>query len=281
MKNRMIHSLLLLVLAVISMVGVASPTRQAEAAVALASPLCQNCTQASLRGNYVYVRTAGANVAAELGVAQFDGAGHVSYSGILNQPADDGSRQVSPTGNRYVYSINSDGTGVFINADGHVERDFAVTHARPGLATGLASLQRPPGENGALVRTVWTRLPEGATFAPASLDGGFTQVGIIGVNAAGELARMYFDGHGNATSAGLLNAPTADGGRQIIQTSEAYTYTMSADGMGTLINVNGQVEYDIVIIHAEEGLAAEIVGLRRRPGDGSTLVMTVWTVLKE
>lgn len=133
-------------------------------------------TDASLKGSYAPRGTGGANEAARIGVAVFDGAGKTSRSLLLPEAAPEGRAIISikATG---MYTVNPDGTGTaaFDNTlpDGSMVSfhfDFVVTRvaetASRGsfvwrdslLGTEVFLMQREPGIAAQLVTFELTRL---------------------------------------------------------------------------------------------------------------------------
>ena len=139
-----------------------------------ASPEHARYLQASLSGNYAFVGTYAANVAANLGVMTFDGLGGVKGSVIVNQPAANGLRALVKVTVSGTYSVNSNGTGVIAFtvtfADGHtadVTEDFVITHAESRgdvlIATSIFDAQEQPSvviSGNVFVTHTYTRRPD-------------------------------------------------------------------------------------------------------------------------
>ncbi len=138
----------------------------------------QTCpyTLASLRGSYATVATYGANLAMLLQAEKFDGAGNLTRTGILNQPAvgsADGARTISSVTSTGTYTVNCNGTGTIVRdvtqngvVVGKAYDNFIVTAAEKGwpfLATTIVDAQNEPSlivSGGVFVTRVHTRLPD-------------------------------------------------------------------------------------------------------------------------
>jgi len=131
-------------------------------------------SMASLSGNYAFVGTYAANVAANLGVMSFDGLGSVKGAVTVNQPAPNGSRNIVKVTVTGTYSVYSDGTGIISFtvrfADGHtsdVSEDFVITkaenHGGTLIATSIFEAQEQPSvvlSGDVFVTHTYTRRPD-------------------------------------------------------------------------------------------------------------------------
>jgi len=129
---------------------------------------------ASLKGNYAFVATYAANVAAALGVVTFDGVGNAKGSVLVNQPGPNGSRTIVKVTVAGTYSVQSDGTGTtsftVTFSDGHtsdVSEDFVITKAEPHggilIATSIFEAQEQPSvviTGDVFVTHTYTRRPD-------------------------------------------------------------------------------------------------------------------------
>lgn len=129
---------------------------------------------ASLSGDYAFVGTYAANVAANLGVVTFDGRGNANGSVLVNEPGPNGSRTIVNVTITGTYSVESNGTGkiqfTVLFADGHtsdVTEDFVITKARAQdgtlLATSIFEAQEQPSvviSGDVFVTHVYTRRPD-------------------------------------------------------------------------------------------------------------------------
>lgn len=131
-------------------------------------------TQASLSGNYAFVGTYAANIAANLGVVTFDGLGSAKGSLIVNQPGPSGTRTIVKVTIAGTYSVNPDGTGTVqftvslpSGKTSDVTEDFVITKAenRNGtlLATSIFEAQEQPSvviSGDVFVIHTYTRRPD-------------------------------------------------------------------------------------------------------------------------
>jgi hypothetical protein len=149
----------------------AAPASQASRA---ASHAHHEYTQASLSGNYAFVGTYAANIAANLGVVTFDGLGSVKGSVTVNQPGPVGSRTIVKVTVAGTYSVQSDGTGIIRftvtlpnGTTSDVTEDFVITKAenRNGtlIATSIFEAQEQPSvviTGDVFVTHTYTRRPD-------------------------------------------------------------------------------------------------------------------------
>lgn len=131
-------------------------------------------TEASLKGTYALVGVGGANRAASVGVASFDGAGAASRRLVLNELDPDGDGRILvniPAAGTYAVDPDGTGTAEFLNElpDGQIVPftfDFVITEARrrgrggPHLGLAIHMVQREPGIAASLVTFELTRLPD-------------------------------------------------------------------------------------------------------------------------
>lgn len=112
-------------------------------------------SQASLSGNYAFVGTYAANIAANFGVVTFDGMGSAKGAVTVNQPGPAGSRTIVKVTLSGTYTVQSDGTGTIqftvslpSGTTSDVTEDFVITRAknRNGtlLATSIFEAQEQP-----------------------------------------------------------------------------------------------------------------------------------------
>ena len=125
----------------------------------------------SLRGSFALVGNGGANEAASVGVAHFDGQGGAERTLVLNEadPNSSGRLVVKiPATGSYTVNPHGTGTAIFLNElpDGSrvpFSFDFVVTdadrHGNSLLARRLHMVQREPGVAARLVVFDLTRLP--------------------------------------------------------------------------------------------------------------------------
>lgn len=71
-------------------------------------------------------------------------------------------------------------------------------------------------------------------YSVASLQGDYAVVNHYGANLALGIGTGHFDGNGNLQGSLLLNRPTSTGDRQLVPLTFNGTYTVNADGTGTI-----------------------------------------------
>jgi len=130
-------------------------------------------TNASLQGNYALTGFVGANVAAIVGICQFDGDGHFHCTYTANAPGENGKRNIFPITDKGDYTINADGTGTiheFETVDGVTSEyyhDIVVIHAEAIgsyiVATEIFGLVNQTDPSGALFTSHYNRLPDVGT----------------------------------------------------------------------------------------------------------------------
>ena len=206
---------------------------------------------ASLDGSYAFVGTYADNVAANLGVIAFDGLGSAKGSVLVNQPRVDGSRIIVNVTVAGTYSVNPNGTGTIqfmvTFADGHtsdVTEDFVVTKAekrgRMSLATSIFEAQEQPSvviSGKVFVVHTLTKLPDASArqdYSLASLSGDYGVVGNYAAHVASVLGVVSFDGLGTFTGSTTANEPGPNGSRTIVKVTLSGTYSVNADGTGTM-----------------------------------------------
>jgi hypothetical protein len=127
----------------------------------------------SVRGDYGVVNHygEGGNLALGLGTSQFDGAGNVQGTLLLNRPTPTGARELVALSSIGTYTVNADGTGIIYLTvtlpDGSTRtgtEDFVITRTeriRGSLvATKIVDEQREPSlvlGNGVFVTQEYTR----------------------------------------------------------------------------------------------------------------------------
>jgi hypothetical protein len=130
-------------------------------------------TNASLQGQYALVGMGDGNVAASVGVNNFDGQGNVKGGLTLNAPGTGQSRTIVKLISVGTYAVNADGTGTATMThtlpDGNTfteNFDFVITQATLDLAsttkraTEVFLVQREPGIAAKLVTFVLKGIPE-------------------------------------------------------------------------------------------------------------------------
>jgi hypothetical protein len=140
-----------------------------------AAPQC--FTLESLEGSYASIGHYGANVAIGIGTRQFDGAGNLTGTVLVNEPtpgSTTGGRTVVTATQMGTYTVNCDGTGVFtrivtVNGVKTSQTDnFVITKAivknHHLLATAIVDAQTTPSAivaGGIFLTRSFTRLPDG------------------------------------------------------------------------------------------------------------------------
>ena len=246
----------------------------------------------SLSGSYAFVGTYGDHVAANLGVVVFDGLGSAEGSILVNQPGVNGSREIVNVTVDATYSVNPNGTGtiefVVTFPDGHtaeVTEDFVITvserRGRTLLATSIFEAQQQPSvviSGTVFVVHTLTRLPDDPArrgYSQASLSGDYSVVGTYTGHVASVLGVMSFDGRGTFAGSAVANQPGPNGPRTIVNITLAGTYSVNADGTGTMSvtvtqpnGASSTVAEDFVITSAELRnrilLATSIVDAQRQ-----------------
>jgi hypothetical protein len=129
---------------------------------------------ASLWGDYAVVNSYGASLALGVGTEQFDGAGRLHGTLLLNRPNASGGRDLVPLTSTGTYTVNKDGTGTILLEvtlpDGTVKtatEDFVITRVErtwgPFVATEIMAEQREQSlvlGNGVFVTEHYTRRAE-------------------------------------------------------------------------------------------------------------------------
>lgn len=292
-RRRLYGLLNLLVLPSIGFIGLGSNPVLAEQLGRGNPPDRLEYSPASLSGNYAFVGTYADHVAANLGVVAFDGLGTAEGSILVNQPGVNGSREIVNVTVEGTYSVNANGTGtiqfVVTFPDGRtadVTEDFVITRSerrgRSLLATSIFEAQRQPSvviSGTVFVVHTLTRLPDapaGQGYSLASLSGDYSVVG----NYTGHLASVHgvlsFDGRGTFAGSAVANQPGPNGSRTIVDVTLGGTYSVNADGTGTMSvtvtqpnGASSTVAEDFVITSAELRnrilLATSIVDAQQQP----------------
>jgi hypothetical protein len=91
---------------------------------------------ASIRGDYAVVNHYGADLALGVGTIQFDGAGNLHGTLLLNRPTSTGARELVALTSTGTYSVSDDGMGIILLSvilpDGTIRNateDFVITRA--------------------------------------------------------------------------------------------------------------------------------------------------------
>ena len=117
-------------------------------------------------------------------------------------------------------------------------------------------------------------------FSTASIRGTYAVTGTVGANAGAVVGSCTMDGAGGFECAFTANLPGENGGRQVFPVTSSGSYTVNADGTGTVHEIEllpdgstNEVNQDYVITDAIRlgsfSLATELRGVFREPGDPS------------
>jgi hypothetical protein len=253
-------------------------------------------TLASQVGTYAYtcssIAAGAAKAMAGFGTFTSDGNGNMTGTTYFaNVPSPDGSRRIVPWINGVAtYTINADGTGTatwtMTNPDGvtgisHYDRVITQAEVIGGVkvATEIVALQREPVMNaGALLTCVAKRLPDAGVFTNTSVQGTYALTINTGPNMVSCQGIATMDGNGNASGPFITNAPTTDGGRQVVPGTFAVSYTLNPDGTAIALGTTttpagtGQFTNDLLITQAKVvggvKVATEVFGMQREAKGG-------------
>ncbi|WP_395689745.1 hypothetical protein [Aestuariivirga sp.] len=121
---------------------------------------------------------------------------------------------------------------------------------------------------------------EEAAFSNASLAGSYVYSNTNdGVASFGVIA---FDGQGRVDLDIRINAPQADGQRTTIAAQGSGRFSVDAKGIGSAdISMTkgpmGRLDYDFIIVEADDGLARKVFAVLRTGGVNNQLVHPTWT----
>jgi hypothetical protein len=129
-------------------------------------------------------------------------------------------------------------------------------------------------------------------YSTASLCGNYGAIATYGANVARALGFEAMDGHGKITGAAFVNQPGSNGSRTVANIGISGTYTINAEGMGTMSltialpgGTTANVTEDFVITKSKmvDGLAiaTEIQDAQEVPSaviDDSSLVIHTYTL---
>lgn len=129
----------------------------------------------------------------------------------------------------------------------------------------------------------------GTGFSTRSLSGSYASSGRAGGSLSRSIGVTWFDGNGQARREVTINTSDGGAGRRLLHLVSIGTYTVNADGRGTIFwrnyfdsGVTSEVTYDIVVSRSSLAgvfpVAEEITGLQREPGQTAALVEEVWTL---
>jgi hypothetical protein len=202
-------------------------------------------TNASLKGRYsvlidAWTPDASVTQSAVLALATFDGAGNVTANSVLLQGPASGTSTTDNVVLTGTYSVNADGSGniAFTGGDNVA---FRLDASAGGVARGAQLLLVTPNPDASVnsgVAVQQSPLPK--NFTPASLKGTFSYLqnrwtATIATKAGAFVGILKFDGKGNVTndSVGMI------GSTGPIPSSVSGTYTVNADGTGSISYTNG------------------------------------------
>jgi len=129
-------------------------------------------------------------------------------------------------------------------------------------------------------------------YSTGSLCGNYGAVAVYGANVARALGFEVMDGHGKITGAALVNQPGPNDTRTVATIGISGTYTINADGMGTMsLNIalpgggTATVVEDFIITKSKQvdgvAVATEIQDAQEVPSaviDESSLVIHTYTL---
>jgi len=252
--------------------------------IAFAVPAQATFSNASLKGTYSFLTNLWtANVStpqfAMVGVLAFDGAGNVtgSYTSISHDAVTSGTLGGT-------YTVSSNGTGAILFATGSPAH-FAITlnSSAAGVAHGVQLLQINDTSDEIISGTALLQATTSATYSVASLKGNFafqynpwTADGTLSED--GGVGIFTFDGKGNVKT----SITNVFGGTLFTHTGLTGTYTVNADGSGSLAVVskhNPQLAFALNSVTA--GLAKGLQFLDTNTGDGSGDLVITGSALKQ
>jgi hypothetical protein len=210
-------------------------------------------TQESLSGTYAVVVDYGANLALGFITETLDGAGNLTGTFRINQPAagSTGERAIVTGTQTGRYIVNCDGSGtmerVVTRQDGSIAAqadDFVITSAAVQgsrlVARSILDAAREPSvvvPGGVFLTLTHTLVPrpEGRCYTLESLQGNFAVTGNYADYRAASMGTRSLDGAGNLQENFVVNQPTAGsatGQRTIVNGTQSGTYSVNCDGTG-------------------------------------------------
>lgn len=128
-------------------------------------------------------------------------------------------------------------------------------------------------------------------FSTQSLVGSYASSGKAGGYLSRSVGVTWFDGNGRVRRVATINTSDGAGGRKLLQVVSTGTYSITANGLGTIHFSNefdsgatSEVTFDIVVSRSSPAgerllpVAEEITGLQREPGQTAALVEECWTL---
>jgi hypothetical protein len=224
---------------------------------------------ASITGTYALIdtgRTGGQfpKAQAGIGVVHYDGNGNFSGRAFQDVPLF-GKQLFVEAQLSGTYAVQPDGTGtskltITLRLPGNpVEKQDlslviikARTIGQRQVAEEFSFIQKQLGIPGTLTPFVATRLPDDGKFSTASLNGkyAFTLAGDGGVSPEAGVGVVSYDGVGGASGIATVNLPGTPPDRKFVTKLLRATYTLDADGLGT-ITQPGQSDVAFVVTRAK------------------------------
>jgi len=239
-------------------------------------------SNASLKGGYSYLinlRTANqsTNQFAMVGVMNFDGAGDVtgSYTSISADTVSSGSLSGH-------YSIAANGKGEITVTTG-TTAEFAVTlnSFLNGIAQGIELLQINDHNNEIMSGTAVQQSATTQAYSAASLKGAFalqynpwTADGALAED--GGVALFTFDGISQVTTS---ETTVYDG--TTLSGNGSFTYTVSADGTGTILPTGKGPQFAFALNSVASGLGKGFQFLDTNTSDGPGNLVITGSALKQ
>lgn len=250
----------------------------------LLAPPAQAATfgDASLKGSYSFLTSlatanASTNQFAMVGVLAFDGAGNVtgSYTSISSATVHSGSLGGT-------YSVKSDGTGTITFTTGSTAV-FAIVidSTTAGLAHGLQLLETSDTSNEIISGTAVLQSTASATYSLASLKGNFVlqytpHTADPSLEEDGGIGIFIFDGKGNVKS-----SETIMFGGSLFTGSGTFTYTVNADGLGTISPTGKGPQFAFAVNTATAAKAKALQFLDTNTSDGPGNLVITGNALKQ
>jgi hypothetical protein len=215
-------------------------------------PSVVSCSTAALRGTYGSQRNGQAapgTVLTSVGVAAFDGAGHI----VEHTTVSTNGSFSTITGQASSYAIGSDCTGIQTDASGTQVARLTMVHG----GDEVLGISIVPGSNLAMH---FERITSGCTNATLNGDYGFQRNGQTNGVSLLALGTITFHGNGHADA---QQTSQRNGVVGPVQTFPDYMYAVNPDCTGAQIDPTGSVFSQFVVVHQ----ADEILGMSMTPGN--------------
>lgn len=195
---------------------------------------------------------------AALGILRFDGGAKAAGFLLENRLGTGyGERRLERLAIEARYALDADGLGT-LGDPGDPIAHFAVRAApTEGVVPELGLVFRDlDAGTGALRTAVLSRLPEGAVFGAASLNGRYVglAMGLGGQATAAGFGFLRYDGQGGFEERNIANIPGETfRQRRFVHGTDRGGYTVDADGLGGV--AEGAVRFVITRATLKDGVA--------------------------